>query len=172
LRARGDALAAAPDSEGVFDPPFTTISVGTIHGGSARNAIPGDCRIEWDIRATRPGIIAEILQELESHVQAGVLPNMRARYAGAFVETDALFDVPPLLPEPGCAAEALAKSLTGANSVGTVAYASEAGVFQQAGIPSVICGPGDIAQAHTADEWIEVGQIADCLAVLQRLVPR
>lgn len=172
LRARGDALAAAPDSVGVFDPPFSTVSVGTIHGGTARNAIPADCRIEWDIRATRPGIIAEIVAALDAHVRESILPTMRARHADSFVVTDALFDVPPLLPQPGCAAETLAKSLTGANSVGTVAYASEAGVFQAAGIPSVICGPGDIAQAHTADEWIEVGQIADCLALLSRLAGR
>jgi acetylornithine deacetylase len=169
LRERAAVLAAAPDSVGIFEPPYTTVSVGIVHGGSARNAIPGDCRIEWDIRATRPGAVAAVVGDLDAFVTASVLPAMRARHAGAFVTTTMIYDVPPLVPQPNCAAEALAKSLTGANSVGTVAYASEAGVFQAAGIPSVIVGPGDIAQAHTADEWIEVGQIAGCLALLQKL---
>lgn len=169
LRARADALAAAPDSVGVFDPPYTTSTVGIIQGGTVRNAIPGDCRIEWDIRATRPGAAEAIVADLAAYVDARLLPPMRDRFAGAFVRTETIFDVAPLVPEPGSVAESLAKALTGANSVGTVAYASEAGVFQAAGIPTVICGPGDIAQAHTADEFIEVGQLAACLAVLQRL---
>ncbi len=169
LRARAGALAAAPDSIGVFDPPYTTSTVGIIQGGTARNAIPGDCRIEWDIRATRPGAVEAIVGDLAAYVDAHLLPPMRDRFADAFVRTDLIFDVAPLVPDPGSAAESLAKALTGANSVGTVAYASEAGVFQAAGIPTVICGPGDIAQAHTADEFIEVGQLAACLAVLRRL---
>jgi acetylornithine deacetylase len=171
LRARGEALAAAPDSIGLFDPPYATVSAGVISGGSARNAIAGDCRIEWDVRATKPDSTAKILADLDHFVAEKMLPEMRARHPGAFVLTDKVYDVPPLLPAAGCAAEALARTLTGANSVGTVAYASEAGVFLAAGIPSVICGPGDIAQAHTADEWIEVGQLAACLVQLQRLVP-
>lgn len=170
LRERAAALAAAPDSVGVFEPPYTTVSVGVIQGGTARNAIPGDCRIEWDIRATQPGRAEAVVADLDSFVEANVLPGMRARHPQAFVTTTMIYDVPPLLPQPNCAAEALAKSLTGANSTGTVAYASEAGVFQAAGIPSVIVGPGDIAQAHTADEWIEISELGDCLALLQRLV--
>jgi acetylornithine deacetylase len=169
LRDRAAALAAAPDSVGVFDPPYTTASVGIIQGGTVRNAIPGDCRIEWDIRATRPGVVEAIVGDLAAFVEARLLPGMRERYADAFLRTDMIFNVAPLVPDPGCAAERLAKALTGANSVDTVPYASEAGIFQAAGIPSVICGPGDIAQAHTSDEWIEVGQLAACLAVLQRL---
>jgi acetylornithine deacetylase len=169
LRARGEALAAAPDSIGVFEPPYSTVSAGVISGGTARNAIPGDCRIEWDVRATRPDTTDRILADLEKFVAAEMLPAMQVRHPGAFVLTERSYDVPPLLPATGCAAEALARTLTGANSVGTVAYASEAGVFLAAGIPSVICGPGDIAQAHTADEWIEVGQLAACLAHLHRL---
>jgi acetylornithine deacetylase len=170
LRARGDAFAAAPDSEGVFDPPYSTISVGVIRGGTARNAIPGDCRFEWDIRATRPGVVEAVQQETSRFVEQAVLPAMRARNAAADVISEMVYDVPPLVPQPGCAAEALAKALSGANSTGTVPYGSEAGVFQRAGIPSVICGPGDIAQAHTPDEWIEVAQIEACMSFLDRLL--
>lgn len=170
LRARADALAARPDSLGVFDPPYPTVTVGVIAGGTARNAIAGECRIQWDIRATRPGIVEAVTRETLAHIDSVVLPAMRARDPSCRIETEQLYDVPPLVPRPGCAAEALAKAISGANSVGTVPYGSEAGVFQQAGIPSVICGPGDIAQAHTPDEWIAESQLAACLAVLGRLV--
>ncbi len=170
LRARGMALAAAPDSVGVFDPPYTTVGVGVISGGTARNAVPGDCRFEWDIRATRPGLVETIQRDVQAYVETVVVPEMWARNAACRVVTEEVYDVPPLVPQPGCAAEALAKTLSGANATGTVPYGSEAGVFQAAGIPSVICGPGDIAQAHMADEWIEIGQIEACLQFLERLL--
>jgi acetylornithine deacetylase len=170
LRARGAALAAAPDSIGVFEPPYTSLSVGVVRGGTARNAIPGDCRLEWDIRATRPGIVAAVQQDVAQFIATAVLPDMLARDPACRIDTEMVYDVPPLVPQPGCAAEALAKHLSGANAVGTVPYGSEAGVFQQAGIPSVICGPGDIAQAHIPDEWIEVAQIEACMQFLVRLL--
>jgi acetylornithine deacetylase len=170
LRARGKAFAADPDSIGVFDPPYPTMSVGMISGGTARNAVPGDCRFEWDIRATKPGMVEAITEAVRAHIASVVLPEMRARNPDCQISTDIAFEVPPLLPEPDRAAEALAKTLSGANSTGTVPYGSEAGVFQRAGIASVICGPGDIAQAHTPDEWIEVAQLASCLGFLERLL--
>lgn len=170
MRRRADAFAADPDSEGVFDPPYTTVGVGVLRGGTARNAIPGDCRIEWDIRATKPGLVEAVQEEVRSYAESTVLPAMRARHPAARIATETVYDVPPLIPQPGCPAEVLAKRLSGSNAVGTVPYGSEAGVFQAAGIPSVICGPGDIAQAHTADEWIEVSELAACMAFLDRLV--
>jgi acetylornithine deacetylase len=115
-------------------------------------------------------VVEAVQQETSRFVEQAVLPAMRARNAAADVISEMVYDVPPLVPQPGCAAEALAKALSGANSTGTVPYGSEAGVFQRAGIPSVICGPGDIAQAHTPDEWIEVAQIEACMSFLDRLL--
>ena len=170
LRRRADALAAAPDSVGVFEPPYTTVSVGVVRAGTARNAIPGDCRIEWDIRATRPGMVETVQAEMQAFIESEVLPAMRARDASCDVVTTMAYDVPPLLPEPDGAAETLARRLTGSNRSSTVPYGSEAGIFQRAGISTVICGPGDIAQAHTADEWIAESEIEACMAFLDRLV--
>ena len=170
IRRRAEALAAAPDSVGVFDPPYTTVSVGVVRGGTARNAIPGDCRIEWDIRATRPGMVEAVQREVHDYAETVVVPAMRARHPGAQVVTEMVYDVPPLIPQPGCAAEVLAQRLSGSDATGTVPYGSEAGAFQAAGIPSVICGPGDIAQAHTADEWIEAAELEACMDFLDRLV--
>lgn len=172
LRGQAAALAAAPDSVGLFNPPYPTLTVGTVHGGTAQNAIPGDCRIEWDIRATRQGQVDRLVAAMEAFVQAEVLPAMRARHAASDVTTVRIYDAAPMVPEPGSPAESLAKALSGANHATAVPYCSEAGAFQAGGIPSVICGPGDIAQAHTADEFIEVGQLAACMQFLQRLAER
>ena len=170
LRGRAERLAQTPDSLGLFDPPYTTISVGALHGGTARNAVPGDCRIEWDIRATRTGLLASLLAETEAEIAERILPAMRAEAPEAAIVTEMVYDVPPLLPEPLAEAESLAKHLVGSNATGTVPYGSEAGIFQRAGIPAVICGPGDITQAHTADEWIAIAEIERCLGFLERLI--
>lgn len=170
LRRRAELLANTPDSLGLFDPPYTTISVGTLQGGTARNAVPGDCRIEWDIRATRNGLLDSLRAEAEAEVAQHILPTMRAGAPEAAIVTEMVYDVPPLLPEPLAEAEALAKRLAGSNATGTVPFASEAGLFQRAGIPTIICGPGDIAQAHIADEWIAVSEIERCLGFLERLI--
>ena len=172
VEAQAAALAAAPDSVGIFEPPYTTVTVDTIHGGTAQNAIPGDCCVEWDIRATRAGMVQRVAGAVQAHIDTVVLPAMRARHAASSIVTTVNYDGQPLVPQTDCPAEALAKAITGANSASAVPYCSEAGMFQAAGIPSVICGPGDIAQAHTADEFIEVAQLESCMRVLQRLVDR
>jgi acetylornithine deacetylase len=169
LRRRAEALEADP-SDTMFDPPYTTVSVGVLNSGTARNAVPGDATIQWDIRATRPGMLDPIRQEIDAEVRGRILPALRARYAGAEIATETVYDVPPLTPEPDAEAEVLAKRLAGTNDATTAPYGSEAGIFQQAGMPTVICGPGDIAQAHIADEWIEVSEIEACLGFLERLV--
>lgn len=169
LRRQADAFAAEPDSEGVFVPPYTTVSVGVVRAGTMRNSVAAECRIEWDIRATRPGRVEAAQAEAQAFVEREMLPAMRARGAETGVATQVIYDVPPLLPEPNGAAEALAKRLTGRDTASTVPYGSEAGMFQAAGISTVICGPGDILQAHTADEWIAVEEIEACMAYLDRL---
>jgi acetylornithine deacetylase len=172
LRRRAESLAAEPDSVGVFEPPYTTISVGVVRAGAMRNAVPADCHIEWDIRVTRPELLQAIQSEAQAYIEREVLPAMRARSPEAKVVTEVIYDVPLLLPETDGAAERLAKRLTGASSASTVPYGSEAGIFQRAGLSTVICGPGDILQAHTADEWIAVSEIEACMAYLDRLADR
>jgi acetylornithine deacetylase len=170
LRRRAESLAADPDTVGVFDPPYTTVSVGLVRAGAMRNAIPADCRIEWDVRATRPGLVEMIRSEMRASIEREVLPAMRARSSATDVTTEVIYDVPLLLPETDGAAEQLAKRLTGATATSTVPYGSEAGMFQSAGMSTIICGPGDIIQAHIADEWIAVSEIEACMAYFDRLV--
>jgi acetylornithine deacetylase len=170
LRQRATALAAAPDSVGVFEPPYTTVSVGVVHAGAMRNAVAADCRIEWDIRATRPGMVEMIQSETQAYIDSAILPDMRSRASGADVVNETVYDVPLLMPESNGEAERIASALLSATSASTVAYGSEAGMFQRAGMSTVICGPGDILQAHTPDEWIEISEIEACAAFLDRLV--
>jgi acetylornithine deacetylase len=95
---------------------------------------------------------------------------MRAGYKGAAVETDTIVAVPPLVPVKGSPAEALARRLTGANTTTTVSFASEAGLYQQAGIPAIVCGPGSIDVAHKPDEFITRAELAAGQAFLDRLL--
>jgi acetylornithine deacetylase len=158
-------------SDGDFDPPFTTIGIGRIEGGTAFNIIPKECTLLWECRPL-PGTDdgAEILRRFEEHAAKHVTPRLRAKAADGGVFTEKGVSCPPLTPERHSPAEMLALALSGENATRVVAYGSEAGLFQEAGIPAVLCGPGNIAQAHQADEFIAIEQIAACERFLRRLI--
>jgi acetylornithine deacetylase len=170
LRRYAEELSAAPDAASPFEVPYTSVSVGVVQGGTARNSIPGDCAIQWDIRATRPGVVESLTRRFEAFVAEAALPTMRARFADASITTKLVYDVPPLLPDVGSIAETLAKRFAGKNETATVNYGSEAGIFQAAGIPTVLCGPGGDGQAHITDEWIAIDQLGACNEFLDRLI--
>ena len=159
---------ARPDSG--FDPPHTTLSVGTIMGGAAVNIIARECVFDWDLRTLPDEDAAALKARLDRFIADDLLPRMRARYRAATVETEAIVAVPPLVPQPGSPAEALARRLTGLNTTTTVSFASEAGLYQEAGIPAIVCGPGSIAVAHKPDEFITRGELAAGQAFLDRLL--
>jgi acetylornithine deacetylase len=152
-----------------FHPPFTTINVGKIQGGQAVNIVPGRCVVDWEFRPL-PGTDAVALGDrIRRYVEAELRPALKAGHDGADVELIQLAGGPGLAPEPGSVAEALARRLTGANRSGTVAYGTEAGHFQRSGISAVVCGPGDIEQAHKPDEFVALDQLAQCESFLARL---
>jgi acetylornithine deacetylase len=157
------------DPTGRFDPPYTSVHVGTINGGTARNITAKECRIYWEYRGV-PGLDdAEIPARLQAFVESEVLPQL-SRFGGdPRVETTREILVPGLAPDPGSVAETLAMRLTNTNVTITVPYGSEAGQFQKAGIPTVLCGPGDIAQAHQPDEWIDESELAKCEIFVREL---
>jgi acetylornithine deacetylase len=157
------------DPTGRFDPPYTTVHVGTITGGTARNITAKECRIHWEFRGV-PGLDEdEIPRRLDAFVRDTVLPRL-TRFGGkASVMTETEIIVPGLAPDPGSAAEVMAKRLTSSNRTITVPYGSEAGRFQRAGLSTILCGPGNIAQAHQPDEYIEESEIAACEAFIRRL---
>jgi acetylornithine deacetylase len=164
-----DEMVTRGDPTGRFDPPYTSVHVGTINGGTARNITAKECRINWEFRGVPGQDDDEIPLRIERFAQEVIIPKL-ARFGGkASVTTEREVLVPGLSPEPGSAAETLAKRLTNSNNVITVPYGSEAGRFQKAGIPTVLCGPGDIAQAHQPDEYIEESEIIACEAFVRRL---
>jgi len=162
--------AAKPDSR--FDPPYTSFNVGRIEGGTAVNIIARDCVFEWEFRTIPGEDDAAPRRRIERFVKNELLPRMRALYPGANVATETAALVPPLVPDRGSPAEALARELTGANEPTTIAFATEAGLFQAAGIPAVICGPGSIEVAHKPNEFITHAQLAAGGAFLGRLLDR
>jgi acetylornithine deacetylase len=165
----GRELAASGDPTGRFDPPASTIHVGTIHGGTARNIMAGLCAFRWEFRAL-PGVAQGLaLRRLEEYAAHIVTPRL-TRYANdAFIETVTEVEVPGLKPKSGSAAESLALKLARANRTIAVSFASEAGQFQLAGVPAVVCGPGSIGDAHQPDEYIAIAQIEACIAFMRRL---
>ena len=170
LRGYAAELRAAPEAGSPFELPYTTVSVGVIQGGTARNAIPGDCAFQWDIRATRGGVVEALVERFRAFAEEKVVPAMKEGFAGSAVSTSFAYDVPPLVPDAGSHAETLAKRFAGRNEVTTVNYGSEAGIFQAAGMPTVVCGPGRDSEAHITDEWISVEQLERCVGFIDRLI--
>jgi acetylornithine deacetylase len=173
LNRLADELAAEGDPSGRFTPGHTTISVGTIEGGTAVNIIPRHCRFGWEFRPLPDADADAILARVQAHAEEVVLPRMRAKHPDAAIVTRPRSACPPLRPEPGSAAESLAKVLIGTNETHAVSYTTEAGLFQNSGgIPTVVCGPGDILQAHRPDEYVARDQLATCGTFLERLTAR
>src|SRR5690606_8563050 len=160
------------DPTGRLDPPYTTVHVGVIDGGSAHNIIPKTCRFLWEFRGL-PGLDpSEIPDRLKAFAERSLLPAMQAVTPQAGIETRLDVVVPVLAPDEGSAAETLALALARSNDTHTVAFGSEAGFFQAEHIPTVICGPGDIAQAHKPDEFIERAQVEECMGFMRRLAAK
>ena len=155
--------------DSAFEPPFTTINVGKIQGGQAMNIVAGQCAIDWEFRPLPSTDAKAIIARIRRFVDDELRPALKARHKAADVELILLADGPGLAPEPNSIAEALARKLTGANRSGTVAYGTEAGHFQRTGISAVVCGPGDIEQAHKPDEFVALDQLAQCAAFLAKL---
>jgi acetylornithine deacetylase len=170
IRRLADDAARRARPESGFDPPYTTLSVGTIKGGAAVNIIARECEFEWDLRNLPDEDAAALKTRIDDFIAADLLPRLRVAYPGAAVETETIVNVPPLLAAQDSPAEALARRLSGANTTTTVSFASEAGQYQQAGIPAVVCGPGSIAVAHQPDEFITRSELAAGQSFLDRLL--
>jgi acetylornithine deacetylase len=163
-------MAAEPNPvSALFDPPHTTAHVGQIAGGTAHNITARDCRLAVGFRCPAGDDPEEYARELSAFLD-DLHVKMRARHPQAGLTYDRNFGVPGLRPEADGAAEALVRRLTGDNGTHVVTYGTEAGQFQERGYSAVVCGPGDIAQAHQPDEWIAADQFAEGEALLRRVV--
>jgi acetylornithine deacetylase len=150
-------------------PPGTTLSVGIVHGGTAANILARQCQFRWDLRSPNEKE-ADVYEQRFRHAAQEIDRRIRARAPEGGVEVVRLASAPPLELDRDSAAETFVRSLTGDNSLSGAAFVAEAGLYQKAGIPAVLCGPGSILQAHQPNEWIEMDQIHAGADFLQRLV--
>ena len=162
-----DWRAYGPTYEG-FDVPFTTASVGVVAGGIADNVVPEDCRFHYEIR-NLPGSDALAMQRRVLDAAAMLEPAMKAVDDRTGFSFETICAVPAFLARADEPAVALAKRLTAQPQTTLVAFGTEAGLFHQAGISTVVCGPGHVEQAHQPDEFVSLEQLARCEAYLQAL---
>lgn len=153
-----------------FEPPYTTIHVGTVHGGTAVNIISRECSFQWDVRSISEDGPEAILEGFREYCRTVVEPPMRRIGSGSGVTTELLVEAPALAHEDHNPAIELACRLAAVDTTGRVPFAAEAGLFQRAGLPSVICGPGSIDQAHQPDEFITLEQVRAGLGFQRRLI--
>jgi acetylornithine deacetylase len=155
-----------------FEPPYTTVHTGTIQGGTALNIVPKDCAFEFEFRCL-PGDNAQaLLTRLEKFAEATLLPAMRSIDPSCRIEFEIDADVPPMATADEAEVVTLAKGLAGSNRTAKVSFCTEGGHYSRIGIPTVICGPGSVEQAHKPDEFITLDQIALCEDFLRRLLAR
>jgi len=153
-----------------FDVPFTTLQTGVISGGTAGNIVPRECVFQFEFRYL-PGADPDGLEhEIRDYAERVILPEMQRTDPGTSISFETKAEIPGL--DTGEAEEVtrLAQALSRNQSATKVAYATEGGLFQQAGIPAIICGPGSIAQAHKPDEYVTLEQVALCESFMERLL--
>jgi len=170
IRELADHMRAAGPFDDAFDVPFSTAQVGTIQGGIAVNTIPGHCQFEFEHRNLPGADPDQFFARIQSYAHDVLLPRMRREHPDAAIELTSLASAPSLDASEQAAITQLVRALTADSAHRKVAYGTEAGQFQRAGIPAVICGPGDIQQAHKANEFVALEQVAQCHAFLSRVI--
>jgi acetylornithine deacetylase len=152
-----------------FTPPYSTLHVGMIRGGTARNILARECVFNWEFRGLPGAMTASALMKVQAFVDGVATPRLTRFVKGPSIVTTIEVDVPPLAADAGSAAETLALRLTRSNTAIAVSFATEGGHFQGAGLPTIVCGPGSIDMAHKPDEFVDEAQLVACLKFLERL---
>ncbi len=160
-----------PFEEG-FDPPHTTIHVGTVQGGTALNIIPEHAEFSMEWRTIPGDDPVRHFERMQAYISAHIEPAMHALSRTTGFSYEVGERMPSMMLGPDHDLTAIVKQLTGANSAGKVSYGTEGGYYQNAGVPTIICGPGDIAQAHQPDEWVAQSQLDSCDKFIRRLADR
>jgi acetylornithine deacetylase len=172
IRRIGDRLAAEGPRDELYDVPHSTGHVGVFRGGTALNIVPDEAEIVFEFRTIAADDPDALVAEVVEHARAVLEPAMRAVVPSAGFSFDTYAGFPGLDASPDAAIVTLAKSLAGRNDHAKVAFGTEAGLFDGAGMPTVIIGPGSIEQAHKADEWIETAELERCATFVERLIER
>lgn len=165
-------LERSAESSSPFDPPWTTVHVGSLHGGTALNLVPDLAALEFEIRNTPDTHVPDVIAEIEARV-ASARVELQARASEGDVTIERVAAYPALgLAGSDPLVTAITRLSGSAEAPGAVSFGTEAGIYAAAGIPSVVCGPGDIARAHKADEWIGLDELAAAGRMMERLAAR
>jgi acetylornithine deacetylase len=158
------------DPSNGFEPPFTTLHCGMMQGGTAANIVAASAWFYTDIRAIPAESPWDYVDRFRAYARDVLEPRMKAVAPGTGITIELVSEIPALRPEADGAAERLARRITGDNATHKVAYGTEAGLFQNAGWSTIVCGPGDIAQAHQPDEYIEIVELEAGERFLRRII--
>lgn len=165
----GEELARPEHHDPRFDPPYSTVQTGLIEGGRALNIVPAECRFDFEVRAL-PGFDAQqVATRLDRYAQAELVPRMQAVQPGTGIRFEPLGSYPGLATDAASEAAELVALISGSRDFGTVAFGTEGGLFHEAGIPTVVCGPGSMDQGHKPDEFVTLAQLEACDVMLLRL---
>ena len=167
-----DKLRGMAPKDSLFDPPWTTINVGALHGGSAHNVIAPKAQIDWEMRPVTAADARFVKEDLRAFCNEVLLPAMQSVHPEAAITTEVIGEVVGLLPQSDNEARQIVAELTGCTDTDTVPFGTEAGIFQEIGMDVVVCGPGSIRQAHKADEYLALSELDSCLKMLGGLATR
>ncbi len=165
MRLREELKKREPKNS-IFIPPYSTLQIGRIKGGLARNVIADQCSVDWELRPVVPEDGEFLNKSIDAYVKNTLLPKMQKVYPKASIEKEIVGEIIGFTKEEKSDAVNLVCNLTGDNSRETVAFGTEAGLFQEIGISTVVCGPGSVKQAHTIDEYVSFDQLKLCLKML------
>ena len=166
LEIRKELKKRAP-KDCIFDPPHSTLSIGGISGGIAHNVIADKCKVEWETRPVNKEDGEFVTHEIDKFVNEELLPDMKKVFPESFIKKEIIGEVIGFEKLDESEACEFVASITGDNSREVVSFGTEAGLFQEVGISTVVCGPGSIEQAHKIDEFIELNELKKCLDFLE-----
>lgn len=166
----GEELKAPQLQNAAFDPPFATVQTGVMSGGKALNIVPQQCSFDFEVRSLPTQDPWQVAHQLQLYAEQTLLPAMQAVSAQCAISFSELSSYPGLATSSQSQAAEWVAQFCGSQDFGTVAFGSEGGLFDQAGIPTVVCGPGSMEQGHKADEFISLQQLDACDRMLERVV--
>lgn len=173
IRRRAVALAAARSTDSLYDVPHSTLLTSIVHGGAALNIVPDSCTVDFECRGIGITESKEVTDAIVAWAKAEIEPAMKAQNAECGIDFEEILDYPALDTAADAAIVTLARSLAGRNDHAKVAFGTEASLFADiADIPSVVIGPGSIAQAHTPDEFVEMAELEKCAGFVERLIAK
>jgi acetylornithine deacetylase len=171
IRRRAIKLASSGARDSLYDVPHTTLLTSIVHGGMALNIVPDTCAVDFECRGIGITESKEVTDAIVAWASAELEPAMKAQHPECGIDFEEILDYPALDIAADAAIVTLAKSLAGRNDHAKVAFGTEAGLFvSMAGVPSVVIGPGAIAQAHTPDEFVEMAELEKCAGFVERLI--